>query len=95
VTVDAAWIGVLGALGGTLVGGALATWRDFWQWRREEAVRWHPVRDEAYVRFVRASEDYEQVVYRLGQDPLRVAKPWSIERTEIDAAYRELPLLDG
>jgi hypothetical protein len=57
------WVPV-GTLAGVLVGvvgGAFGTWFvETRRWKREDHIRWHPDRRQAYVRFLKAADDYSR-----------------------------------
>jgi hypothetical protein len=58
------WVPVVGTIGGVLVGavvGGLVTWFvESRRWRREDRIRWHPDRRNAYSRFLTAADDYSR-----------------------------------
>jgi hypothetical protein len=44
---------------GGILAGAVGTWFVEWRrWKHEDQIRWHPDRRQAYVRFLKAADDY-------------------------------------
>jgi hypothetical protein len=53
----AAWIAVIGSLGGVAVGGGVSYFIERTRWRQAETTRWHDQRRELYARFMRAADE--------------------------------------
>lgn len=54
---EAAFVGVVGTLLGTIVGWVLTRWTEREKWRREDRYRWYTERLEAYSSFMAAAKE--------------------------------------
>jgi hypothetical protein len=97
---SAAWIGVVGSLGGVTVGALSSALVERARWLRAERTRWHDHRLSLYTRFLDATGRLRDAVNRFAAASTTDERTEAIERvkavnTEFGPIRSEIELLAG